>query len=57
MDLGKALKFSYYNQQDNSFVVDSERMTEDDIGYYKLYVNAYEEHDGQRHEYKRNFYL
>ena len=57
MDLGEALKFCYYNKQDNSFIVDSERMTEDDIGYYKLYVNAFEVRLGQRHEYKRKFYL
>ena len=51
MDLGDALKFCYYNKQDNSFNVDSERMTEDDIGYYKLYVNAFEVRLGQRYEY------
>ena len=46
MDLGEAIWFSYYNKHDNSFHVDIERMTEDDIGYYKLYVQAFEEHLG-----------
>ena len=50
MDLGEAIRFCYYNKHDNSFHVDKERMTEDDIGYYKLYVKAFEEHLGQRHE-------
>ena len=57
MDLGEAIRFCYYIKHDNSFHVDIERMTEDDIGYYKLYVKAFEEHLGQRHEYKRKFYL
>ena len=57
MELGEAQMFSYFNQNENTLTVDSERMTEDDIGVYKLKIKASEVRSGQTYEYERSFYL
>ena len=40
MDIGRAFMFSTYNAVFNSFVVNGDKVTDQDIGMYKIIVKA-----------------
>lgn len=57
VDLGAAQKFCTFNKKENSLTIDSERMSEDNIGVYSIFIKASEIQFGQKYEYERKFYL
>ena len=58
MDIGRAFMFSTYNAVFNSFVVNGDKVTDQDIGMYKIIVKAdYIDPKGTKQSFTNSFYL